>query len=184
MKRLIYWLAAALLVSGVYLTIYAAVQHSLRVGANDPQIQLAEDTAVRLGQGHPAADSLGDAVDVAASLAPFLIVYDPSGAVVASSARLAGRTPTLPAGVLGAATPGHASRLTWQPRPGVRLASVVVTLTRTTQRSPHTSSEMVSTRTGERIHGRSHTRPMGSSSVRLYMADISQEIGGEHDSIR
>ncbi len=126
MKRLIYWLAAALLVSGVYLTIYAAVQHSLRVGANDPQIQLAEDTAVRLGQGHPAADSLGDAVDVAASLAPFLIVYDPSGAVVASSARLAGRTPTLPAGVLGAATPGHASRLTWQPRPGVRLASVVV----------------------------------------------------------
>ena len=126
MKRLIYLLAAALLVSGVYFTIYAAVQHALRIGANDPQIQLAEDTAARLGQGRPAIDPSGDAVDVATSLAPFLIVYDPSGQVVASSAQLAGRTPPLPAGVLRDATPGHEDRLTWQPQPGVRLASVVV----------------------------------------------------------
>ncbi len=126
MKRLLYWLVAALLVSGVYFTLYAAVQQALRIGANDPQIQLAEDTAARLGQGRPAADPVGDAVDVATSLAPFLIVYDPSGHVVASSAQLAGRTPMLPAGVLHDATPGHEDRLTWQPRPGVRLASVVV----------------------------------------------------------
>lgn len=126
MKRLIYWLAAALLISGVYFTIYAAVQHALRIGANDPQIQLAEDAAGRLGQGLPAGIGGGEAVDVAASLAPFLIVYNPSGDVLVSSARLAGRTPTLPSGVLRDATPDHENRLTWQPQPGVRLASVVV----------------------------------------------------------
>lgn len=126
MRRLIYWIAAALLVSGVYVTIYAAVQHVLRAGADDPQVQLAEDTAVRLSQGHPAASLVGDDVDVAMSLAPFLIVYDPSGAALASSARLDGHTPSLPQGVLHDATPDHENRLTWQPRRGVRLASVVV----------------------------------------------------------
>jgi hypothetical protein len=125
MKRLIYWFAAALLVSVVYCTIYLAVQQALRIGANDPQIQMAEDAAARLGQGRPV-DPIGDAVDVATSLAPFLIVYDPRGEVIASSARLAGRTPTLPAGVLRVATPDHENRLTWQPQPGVRLASVVI----------------------------------------------------------
>ena len=126
MKRYVYWLAAALIVSGIYFTIYAAVQHALRIGANDPQIQLAEDAAARLGEGRPAATLIGESVDTATSLAPFVIVYDPSGEVRASSARLDGRTPPLPPGVLRATTPGHENRLTWQPQPGVRLASVVV----------------------------------------------------------
>lgn len=126
MKRLVYWLAAALLVSGIYFTIYAAVQHALRIGANDPQIQLAEDTAARLAQGSPAASLVGDAIDVSTSLSPFLIIYDPSGEALAASVRLDARTPSLPSGVLHDASPNHENRLTWQPQSGVRLASVVV----------------------------------------------------------
>ena len=126
MNRLGYWLGAAVIITVVYLTIAATVQHLLRIGANDPQIQMAEDGAARLGQGEPATNLLGGDVDVATSLAPFLIIYDVDGRVVASSARLRGTTPTLPVGVLHQTSPGNENRLTWQPRPGVRLASVVV----------------------------------------------------------
>lgn len=126
MRRLVYWLTAALIISGGYLTLYASVQHVLRAGANDPQIQLSEDAAQRLAQGRAPATLVGEDVDVGASLAPFLIVYNPTGEVLASSARLDGRTPSLPSGVLHDTTPNHESRLTWQPQAGVRLASVVV----------------------------------------------------------
>jgi len=106
MKRIVvYWLAAALLISisGLYFTLYAALQQVLRGGANDPQIQMAEDTAARLVRGFPAASLVGEPVDVSTSLAPFLIVYNPSGQVLAASASLDAhntRAPTLPPGVL------------------------------------------------------------------------------------
>jgi len=130
MKRtVVYWLAAALLISGLYVTLYAALQQVLRSGANDPQIQMAQDTAARLVRGFPAASLVGEPVDVSTSLAPFLIVYNPSGQVLAASASTDarnGRAPALPPGVLQDATPEHEERFTWQPQPGVRLASVVV----------------------------------------------------------
>lgn len=130
MKRIVvYWLAAALLISGLYFTLYAALQQVLRSGANDPQIQMAQDTAARLERGTPAASLVGETVDLSTSLAPFLIVYNPSGQVLAASASLDARNtraPTLPPGVLQDATPEHEDRFTWQPRAGVRLASVVV----------------------------------------------------------
>lgn len=126
MKRIVYWFAAVLLLSGIYVTIYAAVQHILRIGANDPQIQMAEDAAVRRSQGSPATSLIGEVIDVSTSLSPFLIVYDSNGEVLAASARLDARIPALPSGVLHDTRPEHENRLTWQPQSGVRLASVVV----------------------------------------------------------
>ena len=110
----------------VALTGHVISQQVLRMSANDPQIQLAEDAAQRLNSGEEAARIVPDRkVDMAASLAPFVIVYDNSGQPVASSASLDGATPMLPRGVFEYVRSHGQDRVTWQPRQGVRIASVV-----------------------------------------------------------
>jgi hypothetical protein len=105
---------------------YVISQQVLRMSANDPQIQLAEDGASRLREGEaPAAVVPERKVDMASSLAPFVIIYDDLGRPVASSAKLDGRVPTPPRGVLDNVRSYGEERVTWQPRPGVRIASVV-----------------------------------------------------------
>lgn len=107
-------------------TGYLISQQVLRMSANDPQIQLAEDAAERLTSGENAAHVVPEReVDMANSLAPFVIVYDDSGNPVASSARLDGSIPTPPRGVFDFVRTNRQERVTWQPRPGVRIASVV-----------------------------------------------------------
>ena len=106
--------------------VYAAVQQGYRSAANDPQIQMAEDAAARLEAGAtPQAIVSTEAVNMARSLAPFLIVFSDSGAPVASSVRLEGRVPVPSAGVFTAARTVPEQRLTWQPRPGIRNAIVI-----------------------------------------------------------
>jgi hypothetical protein len=126
MRQLLYWLCAALIVTALYATVAGAIQTVLRGGANDPQVQLAEDAATRLGQGAAAATLVGNTVDMGASLAPFVIVYNRQGQVLASSEQLNGQTPAVPTGVLTATAVGRERNVTWQPQSGVRIASVVV----------------------------------------------------------
>ena len=126
MRQLLYWLCAALVITALYTTIGGVIQNVLRSGADDPQLQLAEDAAAHLGQGTTTANPSGASVDIAASLAPFLIVYDRQGRVVSSSAELNGVTPTLPDGVLTSMPVGGEKKVTWQPQAGVRVAAVVV----------------------------------------------------------
>jgi hypothetical protein len=122
------WLPIAAAVTVICGLVYAESQGALREAANDPQIQMAEDTASSLAAGTPAASSIsGRTVDIASSLAPFLIVYDTHNAVVASSASLNGVTPNIAAGVLSSARTNGEDRVTWEPAPGVRIAAVVVT---------------------------------------------------------
>jgi hypothetical protein len=108
--------------------VYLEVQQALRSGANDPQFQVAEDAASRLDTGvSPAAVvGPGDSVDLASSLAPFVIVFDRNGRILATNATLDGGQPAPPRGVLDAARPGSPNAVTWQPRGGVRIASVTV----------------------------------------------------------
>jgi hypothetical protein len=106
---------------------YVEVQQDLRSNANDPQIQLAEDAAVRLNAGAKPADVVpGGSVDVATSLAPFITIDDASGHVLATSGTLDGQPPAPPGGVLDAARTTGRDVVTWQPRPGVRVALVAV----------------------------------------------------------
>jgi hypothetical protein len=126
-KLLARFLPLALVVTAMSLLVYVAVQQDLRQGANDPQIQMAEDGAQLLDQGRSIGSALPTvSVDIAKSLALFVIVYDPSGRVLASSGQLDGQTPVLPQGVHDYVDQHGQDRLTWQPRPNVRLASVVV----------------------------------------------------------
>ena len=121
------WLPFAVVISAFCLLAYASVQQSYRQGANDPQIQMAEDTALALAGGQ-SVDTLVPAAKVAVdkSLAPFLIIYDANGNEIASSAALDGQTPALPGGVLDSTRQMGENRLTWQLRSDVRIAAVIV----------------------------------------------------------
>ena len=121
------WLPFAVGITVVCGLVYVAVQQDLRLSANDPQIQLAEDAAAALEAGAAPASVVPTAtVDVAGSLAPVVMVFDAQGALLAGSARLAGSPPALPPGVLTAVAASGEERLSWQPTAGVRLAAVIV----------------------------------------------------------
>jgi hypothetical protein len=121
------WLPLAVAFSALIGLIYLSVQQVYRSNANDPQVQMAEDAAVALADGQPAQSLVSpEKVDIARSLAPYLVVFDSAGKPVASSALLDGQVPTLPAGVIEYARQHGEDRITWQPQPGVRGAAVVV----------------------------------------------------------
>ncbi len=126
-RTIAFWLPAAAVVTITAGLVYGAVQQGYRTGADDPQIQLAEDAAARLSAGLRPEDVIaGPNVDIATSLAPFAIAYDDGGAVMASTGTLDGAVPKPPPGVLQAARDRGSNTITWQPRDGVREAIVVV----------------------------------------------------------
>ncbi|HVZ58299.1 MAG TPA: hypothetical protein VG935_00895 [Patescibacteria group bacterium] len=106
--------------------IYLVAQQNLRLTANDPQIQMAEDTAAKLttDQDTVQVTSL-PRIDMRQSLAPFIITFDATGKVVSSSGEIAGQVPTPPQGVFAYAKEHEEDRFTWEPQTGVRIAAVV-----------------------------------------------------------
>lgn len=121
------WLPIGVAVTLVIGISYIFVQQSYRMGANDPQIMMARDTAAALAAGTPADQLVSrERVDPSKSLAPFVIVLDATGKVVVSSMQLDGATPVPPSGVLDAAKASGENRVTWQPRADARTAAVVV----------------------------------------------------------
>ena len=122
-----HWLPLVAVVTILCALIYLVNQQALRMSANDPQIQLAEDDAAALAGGANAQSLLpANPIDVATSLAPFIIIYTDAGQPSASSGLLHGKIPTLPAGVLDYVRKNGEDRVTWQPESGVRIAAVVV----------------------------------------------------------
>jgi len=116
--------------TGIALALYAIPQQVLRNGANDPQIQLATDAVAMLESGAPPSEAISAGnVDMARSLAPFIIAYDDQGKPLASQARLSGGIPVLPAGVFDYVRQHGEERVSWQPilgtTRGVRIAAVV-----------------------------------------------------------
>ena len=121
------WLPLAVAATVLVGTGFAIGQQILRAGANDPQVQLAEDAAARLQAGASAAEVLPSAhTEIAASLAPWVMVYDAHRKLLAGSARLDGKLVDYPTSVFDNAPAGGRQEVTWQPRSGVREASVVV----------------------------------------------------------
>ena len=137
------WLPLAVAVTCLGMLGYGAVQQTYRTGANDPQVQLAHDTARAIASGASperavagalaGAPSSAGKVDLGSSdeapggsLAPFVIVYGGDGAPLVSSAVLAGKTPVIPQGVLDAAKSTGENVVTWQPTGSLRIAAVAV----------------------------------------------------------
>jgi energy-converting hydrogenase Eha subunit F len=137
------WLPLVAVLTGLFVFTFWAVQQNYRQGMDDPQIQVAEDGAARLDAGGVPAELVTrgtEPTDIATSLAPWLVVYDASGTPLESSATLEGTPPHLPQGVfdtkswkktsaewgIALTVPSEETRFTWQPRPGMRQAVVVV----------------------------------------------------------
>jgi len=127
-RALAFFLPAAVLATAACGLAYAETQQSLRSSANDPQYQLATDAASLLDAGAAPASVVDStrAVDLATGLAPFVIVFDRNHSILATDATLDGGRPAPPDGVLDAAGPSDPNLVTWQPRAGVRIATVAV----------------------------------------------------------
>jgi hypothetical protein len=122
------WLPLAVVATMLCGLIYLAVQQSLRWGANDPQIQMAEDAAAALSAGGAPESVLpkGTQVEISTSLAPFMVIYNDTGEPLALSGLLHGAVPLLPAGIFDYTRQNNEDRVTWQPETGIRMAAVVV----------------------------------------------------------
>jgi hypothetical protein len=127
MKRYIPFAFVVAVLTVFFGTAYGIGQQILRLSANDPQIQLAHEVASQLDQGAQAENVAGAyKVNMEQSLATFVVVYDKKGNPVAGTGYLDGARPKVPIGVLNAADGHTDNRVTWQPKDGVRIASVSV----------------------------------------------------------
>jgi hypothetical protein len=121
------WLPIAAATTGLAGIVYGAAQQNLRLTADDPQIGLAQRTAAQLDAGSPPSAAVpSEQVDLARSLDPFVLVFDASGHVLASSATLHGQVPDYPIGVFDTVRARGEDRVTWQPENGVRHATAAV----------------------------------------------------------
>ncbi|WP_223692789.1 hypothetical protein [Leifsonia poae] len=113
------WLVGAFVMTVAVAAIYVGLQQLNRSSADDAGQRLASEVA---SAGAPAG---GEArVDLARSLQPFFVIYDRAARAVAGDAYLDGRLAEVPSGVIATAFANGSDRVTWQPRPGIRLAVV------------------------------------------------------------
>jgi hypothetical protein len=136
-----WWVVAAVPITLVLLLVYGTVQQDYRLSLNDPQIQIAEDAVMLLGQGGVPAEVVPHGtplLDMSTSLSPWVAVYDASGTPLEASAQLNGAPPKLPPGVFDTVqwlshpnglyynqSPVAQNRFTWQPAPDVRQAVIL-----------------------------------------------------------
>lgn len=126
MKMIQSWLPLAIVMTVLSGLVYVTVQQSLRMGANDPQIQMSEDIAQQLANGQTVAAFLPPTtVEISQSLAPYVMIFNDAGQLVAGNAKLDGQAPNLPMGIFPYAKLHLQARQTWQPRVGVRSALIV-----------------------------------------------------------
>ncbi|MCA1657645.1 MAG: hypothetical protein LC713_08080, partial [Actinobacteria bacterium] len=125
-RHLLLPVLAAAIVTAAAGTLYAAGQQGLRHEANDPQVPIAREVAGRLATGSTAQQvAAGPPVDIASDPRVHISVFDAAGRPLVSTATLDGRQPEPPPGVLAEARRRGSNEVTWQPRPGVRIAAVV-----------------------------------------------------------
>jgi hypothetical protein len=126
MNRLAIWIIGVVVATSALGTVYLVAQQLDRQAADQVGAQLATQVAGDLSSGSTATVDGLPRVDLAASLAPFVVVYDSSGHPVAGNGYLDGRLAEPPAGVIATAASEGSNHVTWQPRPGLRFATVEV----------------------------------------------------------
>jgi hypothetical protein len=126
-RAILVFVPIAIAVTAMSGLVYLVAQQGLRSDGNDPQRQIAEDAAAQLDRGTAPVDVVGDQpIDIGRSLAPFIVVYAADGSVVATDGQLEGARPQIPKGVLDEAKAKGSNAVTWQPQPGVRIATITI----------------------------------------------------------
>ncbi|PWU22938.1 hypothetical protein C5B42_04710 [Candidatus Cerribacteria bacterium 'Amazon FNV 2010 28 9'] len=120
----LFWFAG---ITFVCFLVFGVAQQMLRQSASEPQLQMAQDTALLLANGS-SLDALRSIqpVELTQSLSPYVFVYDEQGNQLLSSAQLNGKVPSLPTGLFSYVKTHTDDRVTWQPQQGVREALVGV----------------------------------------------------------
>ena len=142
-RTFVSWLPLGIAVTLLCALVYGTVQQDYRQSLNDPQVQIAEDTAAQLAGGS-APEQIVPApgeIDLANSLAPWVAIYSATGTPLVSSGEMNGDMPAVPRGVFAAAKASegkdtaepYEDRVTWQAGAGVRQAIVVVWVPQTGQ---------------------------------------------------
>jgi hypothetical protein len=102
------------------------MQQMLRRGANQPQIDMAQWYAGEINAGEAPGNVIPPGyVDLERSLQPFVIFYDEQVKPGPATGYLDQAIPTPPSGVFDFVRSHGSENVTWQPRPGVRIASVI-----------------------------------------------------------
>lgn len=125
------WVPLAVLATCIAGMIYIVAQQSIRLSAEDPQVQLVEDAATSLENGASPSSILPRTIDISESLSPFVMVFDDAGNIVASSALVNGAPLTLPDGVFVDAAARGDVRFTLEQPTGERSAVALISYTGT-----------------------------------------------------
>jgi hypothetical protein len=120
------WLLVVTIGCGLLLFGYVGLQQSLRMGLNDPQLQMAQDLASRLSQGASASSVVSTTlVDESHSLAPFVTIVDNNINVLASSGKIDNQVPLPPTSAFPDSQNRSNNWFTWQ-HDTIRDAAVIV----------------------------------------------------------
>ncbi len=126
LQKLLLWIPLGIVITFLSGLIYVSAQQLYRQGANDPQIQIAEDTAKSLSEHQEIASIVpSQKIEMSESLSPFLMIFDANGKFISGNTILHGQIPTIPEGVFAYTKNQGEDKFTWQPESGVRSAAVV-----------------------------------------------------------
>jgi hypothetical protein len=126
LRDLLPWIVAAVVTTILFGTIYVVAQQLERQSANDAPLRLASQVADEIREGQSATLNAQPHVDLSRSLAVFVVVEDAQGSASAGSGFLKGALVSLPTGVLASAAQSGQDDVTWQPRTGLRFATVTL----------------------------------------------------------
>jgi hypothetical protein len=107
-------------------TVYVVTQQLDRSQANDTPLRLASQVAAEVREGQTTTVDAQPHVDLARSLAPFVVVENAQGIPTSGSGFLRGALVSLPTGVLSNAASAGRDDVTWQPQGGLRFATVTL----------------------------------------------------------
>jgi hypothetical protein len=117
-------LVLAVLFTIVFGTMYTLLQQYGRSSANDAPTQLAESVAAQFKDASNQSTLPLGKLNIATSLQPFVIIYDKNYKPLAGTGYLDGKLPSVDKGVLQHTTTEHNNAVTWEPKSGVRIATV------------------------------------------------------------
>jgi hypothetical protein len=120
MRRLIGWLTAAIIITLIFGSTYAALQQLGRRSANAAPAAAAAAQVQLIGSEKLTVPRL----ELTPDSGVFVIVYGADDKPVSGTATLHGSLPMLPSGVLQTARDTGADAVTWQPEPGLRMAVI------------------------------------------------------------
>jgi len=119
-------LLLVILVTIIFGTMYVLLQQYGRSSANDQPMALAQSVADEFKNASNQSTLPLGKLDITTSLQPFVIIYNKTYKPVAGTGYLDGKLPVIDKGVLQNTKTDSYHKVTWEPKSGTRIATVVV----------------------------------------------------------